>query len=728
MRIPDGPSGFPTLSPTQLRAYGAGGFRLSEQELPRGCPRQYKARYVERRVPAEFSYELDHGRFVHEVLYLMEDRGLTPDEALVAALPAGSTPESFAEARADVDAYMQRGASPTDRYATLGVELGLDAELYVDEEFGPVRIRAIVDWVGTDTDQPNLLHVVDYKDLPLGTRLPTPTGWTTVGAVREGDLLLGSDGSPVRVVGKSAVFTGNDLYRITFDDSSTIDAGAEHGWTVLAGLRGGRRTSLAQETVTTEKIAVLRQEGVTVRIPNAAALNLPDADLPLDPYVLGAWLGDGSASCGTITKPYEPLFDEIRSRGYQVGPITGAAGGRTVYGIRGVLRKLGVLGNKHVPAAYLRGSYQQRLDLLRGLMDTDGSWNKTRRRAVLSTTSLWLAEAIRDVVVTLGWKATIFPFTVRGFGLVKPGWQVWFTPTDECPFLTRVPESWRPGRSSRSRERLVRSVQRIPTVPTQCLMVDAPDHLFLAGEQMVPTHNTNRRPPATEDVRGDVQLKIQHFVAAEWARSIGIDNPRIVMHLDAIKFREVEVAFTEADIAAFRDWAEALARAIWRDDEALPVLNPNCDRCPVRGDCPAYADLPAAAEAMLTGLAGITDDRARLAWRDSANRVRLLLEKAVKGIDADFKARAMADGLVPLGPVEFARTGDWTEQVDLVSLHQAMGPAFYDVVSTTRKKVADRVEEWDPADRAAALATFSRSPAGYTVTRRKAESREEADA
>lgn len=394
MKIPAGPSGYPTLSPTQLRAYGAGGFRLSEQELPRGCPRQYKAKYVEKRVPPQSSYELDHGRYVHLALYLMEEQGLTPDEALVAALPAGSTPESFAEARSDIDAYMERGASPTDRFATLGVELDLDAELYVDEEFGPVRIRAIIDWIGTDPDEPGVLHVVDYK--------------------------------------------------------------------------------------------------------------------------------------------------------------------------------------------------------------------------------------------------------------------------------------------------------------------------------------TNRAPVSTADVRGDVQLKIQHFVAAQWARSIGIENPRIVMHLDLIKFREVEAVFTEADIAAFRDWAEAVARAILRDGEALPVLNPNCDLCPVRGDCPAYEGLPAAAQGMLTGLAGITDDRERMAWRESANKVRLLLDKAVKAIDAEFKARAMTDGVVPLGPVEFARVEDWTEQVDLVSLHQAMGPAFYDVVSTTRNKVAARTEEWDPADRAAALAQFNRAPVGYTVTRRKA--------
>lgn len=393
MRIPDGPSGFPTLSPTQLRAYGAGGFRLSEQEEPRGCPRQYHARYVERRVPPQSSYELDHGRFVHQALFLMEDQGLAPDEALVAALPAGVTPEGLAEARADIEAYMERGASPVDRYGTIGVELDLTAPLYVDEQFGPTWVRAIVDWIGVDPDQPNLLHVVDYK--------------------------------------------------------------------------------------------------------------------------------------------------------------------------------------------------------------------------------------------------------------------------------------------------------------------------------------TNRRPPSTDDIRGDVQLKIQHFVALEYARSIGLPNPVIVMHLDAIKWREVEISYTQADMEAFRDWAETLARAIWRDEQALPVLNPNCDLCPVNGDCPAYADLPQAAKGLLTGLAGLADDEARMRWRDSANAVRLLLQKAVAEIDADFKARGMADGALRVGAVEFLRQQDWADLVDLRSLHQAMADAFYDVVSTTQNKVKGRTASWSPADRAAALACFSRAPVGHTVVKQK---------
>lgn len=394
MKIPVGPSGFPTLSPTQLRAYGAGGFTLSEQELPQGCPRQYKARYVERRVPEQSSYELDHGRYVHKALHLMEEQGLTPDEALVAALPHGVTPEGFAEARADIEAYLERGASPSDRFGTLGTELELDAELYVDEEFGPVRIRAILDHIAADTDYPNVLHCTDFK--------------------------------------------------------------------------------------------------------------------------------------------------------------------------------------------------------------------------------------------------------------------------------------------------------------------------------------TNRRPATTAEVRGDVQLKTQHYVAAEWARSIGMPSPRVVMHLDLVKFRDVEVVFSEADIAAWRDWAEAVARAILRDETAEPVLNPHCDRCPVRGDCPAYADLPSTAERVLTGLAGIEDDAELLRWRDSANRFRLLLEKAVDGIDARFKERALAAGVLEVGGAEFVRDTDWATEVDLPGLHTVMQGAFYDVISTSRTKVTERTADWAVSDRAAALACFNRVPVGHAVTRRKA--------
>ena len=163
MKIPIGRSGYPTLSATQFRTYGTGGFRLEEQEAEQGCPRLYHAKYVEGIVETdEKAYPLRYGGLFHRVLQLLED-GRTPDEALAEAFEPDMPQEMWTEARADLTRYLERGAMPLDLYGTLGTELDLQALLYTDEEYGPVYYRGILDWLGVDLSLPDVLHLVDYK-------------------------------------------------------------------------------------------------------------------------------------------------------------------------------------------------------------------------------------------------------------------------------------------------------------------------------------------------------------------------------------------------------------------------------------------------------------------------------------------------------------------------------------------------------------------------------------
>lgn len=342
-----------------------------------------------------------------------------------------------------------------------------------------------------------ILRASDYKGLALDTPLPTPTGWTTMGAVQVGDELLGSDGRPVRVTLKSNIHD-RPCYEIRFDDTSTIVADNVHLWTVVHGPSG----QTVRETVNTDRLCALCALGEVVRIDNASPLELPPVDLPIDPYVLGAWIGDGNRGRGVITKPDQELFDIITSRGHSIGkaqidPRTGCQT-RTILGLQRELRDAGYLGRKAVPSIYLRGSRQQRLDLLRGLMDTDGCWHKTRRRAIFTTTDKALAEAVRELVVSLGWKGTLFTSQRTGFGRTVTAYDLWFTPVVDNPFsLTRkstlVDTLDRPPTQIAWR-RQIKEVRPVPSVPTQCIQVDAANSLYLAGEQMVPTHNTGRQP------------------------------------------------------------------------------------------------------------------------------------------------------------------------------------------------------------------------------------------
>lgn len=213
--------------------------------------------------------------------------------------------------------------------------------------------------------------VIDYKGLPLNTLIPTPTGWVTMSEIRVGDSLFDAAGNVCTVRGKSQV-KHLDNYRISFDDTSTAECDAEHLWTLHDG---------SVVAVTDLKPGDL--------IRTAAPLQLPKADLPVDPYVLGIWLADGKHNTGEICKPDAEIWDEIQRRGYAIGGDYNRnhehrCRTHTVIGLRTALGDLDLLGDKQIPQAYLRASYQQRLDLLRGLFDGDGSANHKRKQAVLN--------------------------------------------------------------------------------------------------------------------------------------------------------------------------------------------------------------------------------------------------------------------------------------------------------------------------------------------------------
>jgi hypothetical protein len=237
-------------------------------------------------------------------------------------------------------------------------------------------------------------------------------------------------------------------------------------------------------------------------------------------------------------------------------------------------------------------------------------------------------------------------------------------------------------------------------------------------------YKTNRMPPSDEDVLGDVQLKGYHWLLRECLEEVvgpGTLPRTIVTHLDAVKWREVPVQYDEQDIDAWHAWAVAVTAAILRDEEAEPILNPGCAFCPVRGDCPAFESLPDVARTLLElKPASDANDDARLVWRDQANATRLLLEKAVKEIDGQYKERTLAQGEVITTGWTFRLEPDFQDRLDMRVLHRALGDeAFYRVASSSKAAVWREVEEWPPSDLAAVQAAWDRVPVGTKVSKKK---------
>ena len=361
------------------------------------------------------------------------------------------------------------------------------------------------------------------KALALDTPLPTPAGWTTMGAVRVGDLLLGADGRPTRVVAATEVMTDRPCYEVEFSDGSVIVADGQHQWFTetrasrrvaqgaLVGAAGASRPRGESGSVkTTEEIAqTLRcptaDQRLNHSVPVASAVELPEADLPLSPYALGVWLGDGHSDAARFTTADPEIVANLQAEGFVV-----TANGPLVYSLRfpapagpaerscavtskhalhgphntvhGFLQSMGVFGDKHIPARYLRASVRQRRALLAGLLDSNGSIDHTgtvRFRVV----SRRLAADTHELILSLGYQAILS-------GTASTAYTVTFTPADPVFGLTRKLARQTTRSHPTTRQRYITDVRRIESVPVRCVEVDNSDHLYLAGRSWIPTHNS----------------------------------------------------------------------------------------------------------------------------------------------------------------------------------------------------------------------------------------------
>jgi replicative DNA helicase len=331
------------------------------------------------------------------------------------------------------------------------------------------------------------------KALALDTPLPTPEGWTTMGAVDVGDAVLGADGRPTRVVGATEVMTGRPCFEVHFSDGSAIVADAEHQW--LTETRASRRSAQQARTGynrcsdqrtfaevrTTEQIAAtLRCSTTDDRLNHSIdlprALDLPDRDLLVPPYTLGAWLGDGTSATAKITTDDPEVLRCIEAQC-----------------LPGHVRMLGAMGNKHIPAAYLRASIQQRRDLLAGLLDTGGTV-APRGTVQIALTNARLADDVRELVTSLGYRSGLSRKIVKGrTAETSTAYTLTLTTDDDVFGLERkklLHKERRQRAFQRRSSRFITDVRPVPSVPVRCIEVDNDQHLYLAGRSMIPTHNS----------------------------------------------------------------------------------------------------------------------------------------------------------------------------------------------------------------------------------------------
>jgi len=346
------------------------------------------------------------------------------------------------------------------------------------------------------------------KALALDTKIPTPNGYTTMGQLQPGDTVFAADGSPTRVKQVSGVQLGRPCFRVVFSDGTEVVADADHLWFTQtkadrshhARTRAGARVHTPREgsTKTTAEIAatlVSRGES-NHSVPTAQPAQYPEQELPIDPYLLGIWLGNGTARCSSITTMDEDTIEPFRQAGFYVSvqPHSVDNGSKaliySVHGLKVKLRKAGVLGaEKRIPEMYLRGSVAQRKALLSGLLDSDGHIAKNGN-VEFTQKRKHITDAAAELLASLGAKPSRKIKTVGGTDYYAVRCSVPFNPFR----LPRKAAEWERTTGSKDmrflKNRYIVACYPVPSVPVQCIEVEHPSHLFLCTENYIPTHNS----------------------------------------------------------------------------------------------------------------------------------------------------------------------------------------------------------------------------------------------
>jgi len=456
------------------------------------------------------------------------------------------------------------------------------------------------------------------KALSLDTPVPTPTGWSTMGKLRDGDELFDERGEVCRVLHAHPVLFERRCYRVVFSDGSEIVADSDHLWVTQTSVERKRQLRGVSQNIsavrTTEEIAqtlTIGSRGDTNHsISVSEALKLPDVDLPIHPWVLGFWLGDGSSNSSRI---HAGDHDELEIRmqfmkfGFITGPVRRDRGvatfnigrgsfvegrdGRLMFAdpLTPYLRGLEVLNNKHIPTIYLRSSADQRLQLLQGLIDSDGYVKNGH--VEFCTTSRLLADGAHEIALSLGLKATLREGRAKIDGRdCGPKYRVCFTTSMRVCRLGRKEDGLRDPATPRSQQqyrRYIKSVEPVESVPVRCVTVDSPNKLYLVGRSMIPTHNTafglikaiaaamrgqrvfwvGKVHHQSEKVRRDAKEILKH-VSSSVVRWRDVDKMMITANGGEIHFRSADKPDNlrgDGLHGAVLDEADFMDRATWFD-------------------------------------------------------------------------------------------------------------------------------------------------------------------
>lgn len=343
---------------------------------------------------------------------------------------------------------------------------------------------------------------------PYSEPVLTPTGYVPMGSLKVGDLVMNPNGSPVRI-GDIVEQGTTEIYEVEFQDGRKVRCGANHLW---ATCRNGKKFYIMR-TVDYMKRKLKQgspgKEHYPYKIPELNPLNFDERSVTVDPYVLGVLLGDGYI-CGDqvrfstadefiVEELQRRLPDYIIEHKEQYNYVIKSK----VQGINELNRQLKDLKvkvksyNKFIPENYKFTSIENRFELIRGLMDTDGS--VTNGACSFVSTSEQLIDDIVFVLRSLGIrckKSKEIPgrnnvdFNNGNYSDTRPHWELTITTEEDIFKLPRKLENIRKNRTYNYKGIGIKAIRKTGEFEKQrCLCIDNENHLYITKD-FIPTHNS----------------------------------------------------------------------------------------------------------------------------------------------------------------------------------------------------------------------------------------------
>lgn len=413
------------------------------------------------------------------------------------------------------------------------------------------------------------------KLLAHDTPVLTTDGWSTHGALKPGDFVFSHEGKPVKVLN---VF--NDGYanlEMEFSNGEKIRCHDNHEWLVKSDYH--KRRGYDWQRIEAKELKTTLHKNYS--IPHTAPIQYPKTELPLDPYFVGAWLGDGSSSkpCITGHPKDKAIIDRIP---YELSTeCTHAETGVVSYyfsnqNIFSRLRDLGLENNKHVPDIYKYSSLQDRLELLAGLIDTDGSVNSSVRekgwrngRVYIINSNKRIIDDIAEIVTSLGIKPSITKVepTLSSSGIQgkQPVYYLGFAPYIEIP--TVLPRK-KIVPIERKRNYRIKKITDIAPVPGRCIEVEG--GVYLAGRQLVPTHNSETVAMAL--IIRSMAFKEDWLILAGDSKKTGIIMGKVIGHLFDNPALEAQIDLAGIDTLERLKHERSRDRITWRNGGEIRAL------------------------------------------------------------------------------------------------------------------------------------------------------------